>query len=614
MVYADRTVLGYYDAAMTRSQQNLLAYFRDYAQQANGHMKGRTYHLDHPWGDSSLYDADGAYAMAVAELYQYSPDLTWLASMRASVERALAFMIDNQYDTADGLFHNDITSSTSTKGIREWNDAEYIKYESGYVNELMYKALTDWAQLEATVFGDGERAASYASIAAGVRSQLNKDVADGGLWDPKTGMFAYWRNADGSVQGAVQQTQVNLQAIYFGMVDLARARQILDGIDAKMQRYRLPLIPENLIPLQRDTETSHANGFTTGLENGAIYPFLTEEYMRAAAMVGERARSLTYLNNTVDRYKRDGFVGWSYLTWFLTPRFGCCEAWFPANANGAAGLFSDVLGIQPTATGVTIAPNIPASMDGTKVTRTIDGSDTLSVTYRSELRQIVDYSSAVRPVTLQWSGQSPSADYLVMDDGVSHAVTSDDFGIVRYTYTGSGTHDVTLADGNADGYVVRTPPVPADLAHGKSVVVTSSLDDGNYGARTVADGMPFSAAGSFGWSSNSNLAVNHTESVTVDLGAEQTVGGVALWPKDFDRTLVGNDFPIDFTIAVSDDGSTWDPVVTETGYPKPTDGAEQDFSFPTRPARYVRVEGTNLRNDEGGQYRMQLAEFEVFAS
>ncbi|MCL2729393.1 MAG: discoidin domain-containing protein [Actinomycetia bacterium] len=613
MVYADRTVLGYFDPAMTASQKRLLTYFRDTAQAANGHMNGRTYHLDHPWGDGSLYDADPSYASAVADMYQYAPDRAWLASMRTSVEDALAFMTGHQYDPADGLFHNDLTSSTSHKGIREWNDAQYVAYESGYVNELMYQALVQWSGLETDVFHDARQGSAYAALAAKLKAQFNKDDTDGGLWDPGTGMFAYWRNADGTVQGKVQQTQINLRAISFGMVDLARGRQILDGIDSAMSRYHLSLLPENFIALNRDTETSHSNGFETGLENGAIYPMMTEEYMRAAAALGERSRSLTYLNNTLDRYTKDGFNGWSRLTWFLTARPGGQEAWFPANANGAAGLYSDVLGIQPTATGVTVAPNIPAAMDGTTVTRTIHDTDRLSVTYHSELSETVDYS-APQPVTLQWSGQAPNTGYTVTDSrGGTHRVTSDDLGTVRYRCTGTGPHTVTLVRGNAEGYVLTTPPAPTDLAAHRSVTATSSLEDGNYGAATAVDAQPFSVAGSFGWSSDADLTENHTESLTVDLGAAHQVGSVTLWPKNFDRTLMGNDFPIDFTIDVSTDGTTWTTVARESDYPKPVDGTEQTFPFSPQSARYVRVEGTNLRHDESSQYRMQLAEVEVFA-
>lgn len=619
MVYADRTVEGYFDPAMTTSQENLLTYFKDDAQQSDGHMDGRTFHLDTPWGTNTLYDADPSYAMAIADMYQYSGDTSWVTSMRSSGERALAYMIDNQYAQSDGLFHNDLTSCTSTKSEREWNDGIYVKYESGYVNELMYQALTEWSSLERTTFHDTALANSYSSIAARLKTQFNLNDDAGGLWDPSTGMFAYWRCPDGTVQGKVEQTQVNLQAIFSGIVSLPRAQQILAGIDKNMQLEHLKLIPENFIPLAPTTEDYSGDHFGDGIEDGSVYPLMTEEYMRAAAIVGERNSSLTYLDNTLARYTQDGFNGWSFLNSLtLQPRPG--EAWFPANANAAAGVYSDMLGIQPTADGLTIAPNIPASMYGTHVTEKIHSSDTVSITYHSELSQSVQYSSGDQPVTLQWSGQQPSRRYTVSDNGREHTVTADSMGMVRYTYVGPGQHTVTLVNGSAAGYVL--PKVSPDLAYGKQVTATSSLEGplpgdpavSDWSKAFLVDGMPYSMDNSLGWMSNSDLDANHTESVTVDLGKSSAIGNVTLWPYDYDAkaSSIGDYFPIDFTIAVSNDGEHWTTEVSETDYPQPTGTGGQSFSFaqPVK-ARYVRVEGTNLR-DEGG-YRMALAELQVFA-
>jgi hypothetical protein len=624
MVYADPTVLGIYDPAITASQQRLLEYFRDYAQNSNGHMKGRTYHLDHPWGDGNLYDADASYAMSVADMYQASADPAWLATMRDSVEKSIGFMVDNMYDATDGLFHNDITSCTSSKSIREWNDGIYIKWESGYVNELMYKALTDWADLEDSVFGDQAKASSYASMAAHLKEQFNKDADNGGLWEPKTGMFAYWRCPDGTVHGDVEHTQINLQAINFGLVDADRARQILAGIDKGMQRTHLAMIPQNFKPLAPTTEDWTGDHFTTGLEDGGIYPFMNQEYMQAAALVGERNRSLTYLNNAVSRYTQDGFDGFSFLDWKLAAHGG--EAWFPSNANVGTGLFSDVLGIKPTAQGVTIAPNIPRAMDGTTVTKAIHAEDTVTVTYNDELSQTVSYSATDQPVTLQWSGQRPAATYAVRDNGHRHTVKADAYGIVHYTYTGGGvgkggtTHRVQLLGGSAAGYVLPDQ-VPTDLALGKTATASSSQEAGNWGIAHLTDGQPYSVDGSYGWSSDSNLSADHAEWVGVDLGSTQQVGAVTLWPRDYDRKAsdLADDFPQDFTIEVSTDATTWTTVADEKDYPKPADGTEQTFSFQQQPVRYVRVQMTKLRNDSDTNdgtsfYRAELAELEVFAT
>ncbi|GAB3608606.1 hypothetical protein GCM10027414_07310 [Humibacter ginsengiterrae] len=622
MVYADRTVEGYFDPPMTKSQENLLTYFKDDAQNSDGHMDGRTFHLDHPWGTNSLYDADPSYAMAVADMYQYSADKSWLTSMRSSVEKSLAYMIDNQYAAQDGLFHNDITSCTSTKGAREWNDGIYVKYESGYVNELMYEALTDWSALEATTFHDPTLADHYASLAADLKTAFNKDADSGGLWEPSTGMFAYWRCPDGTVQGNVEQTQINLQAISFGMVSLDRARQILDGIDREMALQHLQLLPENFVPLAPTTEDWTGDHFSDGIEDGSVYPLMTEEYMRAAAIVGERNQSLAYLDRTAARYTKDGFNGFSFLhSVSLTPSTG--EAWFPSNANGAAGLFSDMLGIQPTADGVRIAPNIPKQMDGTRVTKTIHSQGELTVDYRSELEQTVRYDAPGQFVTMQWSGQSANATYVVSDNGARHTVTADSMGSVEYRFAAGGEHTVVLMGGNAAGYTL--PSAPDDLAYGKSVSTSSSLEgplpgdppSKAWSAASLVDGMPYSVDGSMGWASNSDLTQNHTESAIVDLGSTQQVGNVTLWPDDYDAkaSSIGANFPSDFTIATSADGKTWTTEVSKTDYPRPTSvstGESFAFEHPVQ-ARYIRVEGTDLTND-GGSYRMSLAEIQAFST
>lgn len=609
MVYADPTVRGLFDPATTAAQQNLLTYFKDNAQQSTGHMKGRAFHRDQTWTANQLFDADPSYALSVSDMYQYGGDRGWLDTMRGSVENALGYMMTSQYVPDDGLFRNDTISCTKLAGLREWNDAYYVKYESAYINELMYGALMQWGALERDVYDDQAKATTYLDAAAAIKARFNKSTADGGLWDPATGMFAYWRCPDGTTQGATQHTQVNLQAIIYGLVDLPRAQQILHGIDKAMAQNHLSMIPTNFIPMKANVEDWTGDHFQTGLEDGAVYPLMTEEYMRAASLVGERSQSLTYLNNTLARYTKDGFDGFSFVDWQGNPHTG--EAWFPSNANGAAGLFSDVLGIQPTANGVTIAPNIPSTMDGTTVTRTIHSADTLTVRYNDELSQTVTYQGS-GDVTLQWSGQQPGRSYTVRDEDHQVAATADSFGIVRYTYTPHGTRTIALADGSADGYVVPND-VPTDLALHAKVTSSSSLENGSYGAATVTDGDLFSADKTWGWSSDSNTAVNHTEWVTVDLGSARRVASVQLNQRDYDLKDPGTCFPLDFTIETSTDGVTWTPAVAQTGYAQPKTYQGQSFSFDARSARYVRVTGTDLRTD-GGQYRMQFAEIQVFGA
>lgn len=438
---------GLFDKNAVTSEENQLVYDKDYAQGANGHLSGRTYHRDTVWTADTLFDSDPAYALSVSRVYEYSPDTTWLNSMRTSVENALGYMIQNRL-TSSGLFANDLTSTSQKAITREWNDNIYVTYQSAYLNIMMYDALSRWADLESSLWSDTSLASLYRQTADKIASQFNKTTSDGGFWDPVTSSFVYWRDQDGSIHGNVVQSQVNLMAIEVGLTDLQRSKQILQAISQAMTANHLLLIPENFVSYP-SSEVPSGEGFQDGVENGAIYPLFVEDYMAAAAKVGERDMSLTYLNNVLQRYQKDGFNGFSHLNWSLSNPGGFQERWFPVNANAAAGLYKWMLGVQPTRNGITIAPNIPSSMNSSNVTETVRGTETISITYFSETSLNINWSSSTLPVTVSWSGQTPQTVYTITDNGTPHQVAADSFGKVDYTYTGSGSHAITLASGDS---------------------------------------------------------------------------------------------------------------------------------------------------------------------
>jgi len=151
-----------------------------------------------------------------------------------------------------------------------------------------------------------------------------------------------------------------------------------------------------------------------------------------------------------------------------------------------------------------------------------------------------------------------------------------------------------------------------NLAAAAGVSATSDLENSDWGYAKVHDGQSDSVTGSKGWTSNSSLTANHTEAITFDLGAAQTVAEVVLNPRN-DSGNVGQNFPIDFTIQTSTDNVNWTTRITQTGYLKPGDGA-QVFGFSVASARYVKVQGTNLRPNpnDTNQYRMAFAEVEIY--
>ncbi|BBH24224.1 hypothetical protein Back11_55690 [Paenibacillus baekrokdamisoli] len=179
----------------------------------------------------------------------------------------------------------------------------------------------------------------------------------------------------------------------------------------------------------------------------------------------------------------------------------------------------------------------------------------------------------------------------------------------------TGILNITLSPGEGRLFAMPSGFSPnLNLAAEATVTASSSLESSNtgWGKQLVNDDQRNTVAGALGWQSNSNVAANHTESITVDLGNATTVGEVDLFQRN-DAGNVGTGFPIDFTIKVATSSSgPWTTVVTKTGYPL-TGNVSQWFAFTPLTARYVKFEATNLRVN-AGEYRLQLSEFEVYAA
>ena len=158
-----------------------------------------------------------------------------------------------------------------------------------------------------------------------------------------------------------------------------------------------------------------------------------------------------------------------------------------------------------------------------------------------------------------------------------------------------------------------TAPATTNLARTASITVTSNYEAYGWSLNGVNDGVRTSSPSSMGWTSSANLNSNHTEALQMNFGSSQSVSEVDLYPRS-DGINTGYGFPIDFSIAASNDGSTWTTVVTKTGYTLPT--GVQQFSFAAQKAQYVRVTGTNLRSNpnDNRYYRMQFAEVEVLSA
>jgi len=143
-----------------------------------------------------------------------------------------------------------------------------------------------------------------------------------------------------------------------------------------------------------------------------------------------------------------------------------------------------------------------------------------------------------------------------------------------------------------------------NYALNKSVNASSSYEVGGWSMAYAVNGTTVS-----GWTSDSDLDADHSEWITVDMGSSYNIGCVKLYAR-MDPGMVGEGFPVDFTVNISEDNIHWTIVANVTNYPKP-DANAQVFNFLTQNARYVCINASSLPLT-GGQYRMQLAEIEVY--
>ncbi|WJH36003.1 discoidin domain-containing protein [Paenibacillus sp. CC-CFT747] len=162
----------------------------------------------------------------------------------------------------------------------------------------------------------------------------------------------------------------------------------------------------------------------------------------------------------------------------------------------------------------------------------------------------------------------------------------------------------------------QLPPEPpaigpyTNLALHKTVTASSDYGRSGWYARAVTDGQRTSTASSMGWTSYNDIKKNHTEWITVDMGASYKINTLDLYPRA-DGKNTGLGYPKDFTIQVSEDNVHWS--VAASGHQETRPTGMMEYTFPMTSARYVKIEGTQLTGDPFGNYHMQFAEIEIYS-
>jgi hypothetical protein len=206
-------------------------------------------------------------------------------------------------------------------------------------------------------------------------------------------------------------------------------------------------------------------------------------------------------------------------------------------------------------------------------------------------------SNAGRPLTI--AQPFPGATITITDTS-TNATTSATYTTVTASTVAGHTYNVTFTGVNAP---------PPDIATLGTAIASSDIGSIDWFAGYGNDGQTLSFPSTLGWSSNANLTANHSEYYEIDLGSAMAFNEVDLWPRS-DPGNAGVCFPSSYNVAVSNDGATWTVVATGSNSTPPT--GDVVISLPAQSERYVRVNGLSLRTDSSGDYRMQLAEVQLF--
>ncbi len=299
------------------------------------------------------------------------------------------------------------------------------------------------------------------------------------------------------------------------------------------------------------------------------------------------------------------------------------------NHGWAAGpmyaLSAYAAGVKPTAAGYstyTVAPQIGDLTAIDQTVATVKGNVTVSTRLPSATHFTMAVTSPSNTTarigvpTLGLTGVTIKANNTTVyaNGGATGSVSG-------LSYAGSDANYVyfTVNPGTWSFDETGTSSVGANLALNKTATSNNSLTNSDWGIAHLTDGTTTSVSGAKGYTSNgfgSSDASGNAPYVDVDLGANQTVNEIKLYPRTDTGAAGGGtaNFPVNFTIQTAPDGGAYTTTTTITGQANPN-GVVQAYAFPATTARHVRVSVTKLgtpASDETSTYRLQLAEMQVY--
>ncbi|MCX6225250.1 MAG: GH116 family glycosyl hydrolase, partial [Bacteroidia bacterium] len=311
------------------------------------------------WG--YMLDAQPAFAINVAEQFDLTGDIAWLRRFKPTCEKVLDYMIKRDSD-GNGLFEVVQKTHKENKGT-DWLDVVWASYEVSTINAFMYKALIRWSELEA-LLGDQMMSDKYLSLAKKLKTTFNKNIADGGFWDPKNSWYVHWREADGSVYGNNLVSVVNFLAIGYGVCDdPVRKTVITSRIEELMQKEKLFVWPACFFPYEENVGLLNVNYPWPNYENGDLFLAWAELGTRCYAENNPET-AVKYIRNVISQYEKDG-LGFQRYT--RVKQTGAGDDILSNNIMAIVGLYRNIYGIRPQYNRLYLEPHLTKELNGTKI-------------------------------------------------------------------------------------------------------------------------------------------------------------------------------------------------------------------------------------------------------
>lgn len=310
------------------------------------------------WG--YLLDSNPDIVINIADMYNQSGDIKWVAAHKKSSEKALDYLLKR--DSNGNNLVEMINSDHKERKGSDWIDIIWAAFENSFVNAKLYRALILWSNVEKQL-GDNEKALYYSEYAGRLKESFNKSTENGGLWDEKNQCYIHWRDKDNSIHGTNMVVPVNFMAIAYGLCDdEKRINSILNKIEEQTAKEGLFFWPICLFTYEKPEGNDWQFPFPN-YENGDLFLSWGSVGVEAYAPYKPEI-ALKYIKNVMAQHSKDGLA---FQRYGRNKQDGRGDDILAGNSLAIVGLYKSIFGINPMYNRIYLNPHLPESLVGSEV-------------------------------------------------------------------------------------------------------------------------------------------------------------------------------------------------------------------------------------------------------